>query len=183
MKGDGEGRPELRPTIAVSACLIGEPVRYDGGDKRDRWIAECLAEHVDLVAICPEVAVGLGTPRPPIRLVRDARDTRAIGDGGIDPTDALRAYAAEQARALGQIDGYVFKSRSPSCGLSGLDVFDPSGRLIGHDGQGIYARSIRQRMGDLPVTDERHLADPSSRYGFIERARAHARWRFREKGR
>jgi uncharacterized protein YbbK (DUF523 family) len=104
--------------IGVSGCLVGERVRYDGEDKRDAFIADTLGAAFELVPVCPEVAIGMGVPRPPIRLVGDPLHPRALGvdDPALDVTAPLTAYGRRMAVELDDIGAYIFKSRSPSCG-------------------------------------------------------------------
>jgi uncharacterized protein YbgA (DUF1722 family)/uncharacterized protein YbbK (DUF523 family) len=162
-----------RPTIGVSACLAGEKVRYDGTDKRDPWLVQTLGRYATLLPLCPEVAIGLGVPRPPIRLIGPPSARRVVGveDAALDVTTALARYAARIATAHAGVDGYVFKSRSPSCGVWDVPVH-PRGR-----GRGGYSAAFMARRPLLPVEEEDGLADPARRDNFIERVFAHRRWR------
>jgi len=166
--------------VGISACLLGERVRYDGGHKRDRFLTEVLAKHVEWVPVCPEVELGLGVPRPPMRLVRGrGATTRLVVEGtGEDLTARMRAYAAWRAHGLAslELDGYVLKSRSPSCGLSRVpvhDVEDASATV----GRGLFAEALAAALPLVPMEDERRLARASVREHFVERLRAAARWR------
>lgn len=172
-----EPLPVEKPRIGVSACLMGERVRYDGEHKRDAFISNILDAAFELVAVCPEVAIGMGVPRPPIRLVGDAARPRAVGieDPGLDVTAALTAYGRRMALELDDIDGYIFKARSPSCGTARVKVF-AEGRARGQ-GAGLYAREIMVRQTLLPVTEEEQLGDVAARDNFLERVFAHRRWR------
>jgi uncharacterized protein YbgA (DUF1722 family)/uncharacterized protein YbbK (DUF523 family) len=164
--------------VAVSSCLVGERVRYDGDHKRDAFIAETLNEAFELVPICPETAIGMGVPRPPIRLVGDPASPRALGvdDPDLDATAALASFGRRMARELDDIDAYIFKSRSPSCGAARVKVYG-AGMTPRAQGVGLYAREIMARQPLLPVADEEQLADPAARDNFIERVFAHRRWR------
>src|SRR5271154_5134987 len=111
----------MRPRVGVSACLLGENVRWDGGNKRDRFVLEVLGADFELVPVCPEVELGLGVPRDPIDLVHSSGPTRLVNaKTGEDLTPRMERFAAERLEALAKLDlrGYVFKARSPSCGLS-----------------------------------------------------------------
>lgn len=167
-----------RIRVGVSACLLGEAVRYDGGHKYDPAVARELARHFELVPICPEVAIGLGVPRPPIQVVRARDGLRVLGvdDPALDVTADLDHYLAEMEPVLATLSGYVFKSRSPSCGVTDTPVFDAHGRTVAA-GAGRFAAGVRARDPDLPVTDERALRDPAARATFIERVRAFHRRR------
>jgi len=165
-----------KPRIGVSACLLGERVRYDGEHKRDAFICDTLNAVFELVPVCPEVAVGMGVPRPPVRLTGDPARPRAVGvdDSDLDVTAVLTAYGRRMALELDDIDGYIFKARSPSCGTTRVKVI-AEGRARGQ-GTGLYAREIMARQPLLPVTEE-ESGDAMARDNFIERVFAHRRWR------
>src|SRR5689334_2521847 len=110
-----ESHPHPRPRLAVSSCLLGAPVRYNGGHSRDRFLTDRLSPHVDWVPICPEMEIGLGAPRAAVRLRTDG--SLVAKDGTADHTAAMTRLAHDRAARLDHVDGYVFKSRSPSCGL------------------------------------------------------------------
>jgi len=164
--------------VGISSCLLGERVRYDGNDKRDPYVTGTLSRYFDLVPVCPEVAVGLGVPRPPIRLVGDVNSPRALGvhDPTLDPTDALRAFGRSTAAELGDISGYLFKSRSPSCGMEGVPVHSGGRARAVRKGVGLYAREIMNALPLLPVEEEGRLADAGLRDNFLERVFALRRW-------
>ncbi len=165
-----------RPVIAVSSCLLGQQVRFDGGHKRDSWITGSLGEYFDYRPICPEVAIGLGIPRPPIHLTGDPESPRAVGakDPDLDVTYQLTAFARQTAAGLQDISGYIFKSKSPSCGMERVKLY---GR---HGGQkktvGIHARLIMQALPNLPVEEEGRLNDPVLRENFVSRVLVYRRW-------
>jgi uncharacterized protein YbbK (DUF523 family) len=172
-------RRETSIRIGVSACLLGQPVRYDGGDKYDVWVAKILAERFTLVPVCPEVEIGLGIPRETLRLVRDGGDLRLVASrSGADHSATMRRYAARRVRALGRLGlcGYVLKSNSPSCGLVGVPLHDRDGRLAG-GGRGLFADELMRRLPSLPVEDEKHLQDPALRENFVTRVLAYERLR------
>lgn len=162
--------------LGISSCLLGNSVRYDGGHKCDIFVTQTLARYFDLTPVCPEVAIGLGIPRPPIRLIGESARPRAVAvrDPAVDVTEALTAYGATQARSMSDICGYIFKSRSPSCGLTRVPVRDPAGRRTGA-GAGIYAKAFCAARALLPVADEDRLAEPVWRDNFIERVFAYRR--------
>ncbi len=159
-----------RIRIGVSSCLVGARVRYDGNHKFHAGVA-ALADEFTLVPLCPEVAIGLGVPRPPIRLARIDGEARVVGvtDPALDVTGPLDRIAAHPA--LAELDGYVFKSRSPSCGL-GVLVFSEAGAVVGLS-PGRFAAGVRARFPSLPVVEERALRDPAAVAAFAARVRAH----------
>ena len=109
--------PPIR--LGISGCLLGQKVRYDGNHQRDSYITLTLRKYFEFVPVCPEVAIGLGVPRPPIRLVGNPAAPRAVGvaDPTLDVTRKLTVYGQRMARTLDDISGYILKSRSPSCGM------------------------------------------------------------------
>jgi uncharacterized protein YbbK (DUF523 family) len=143
------------PRVGVSACLLGEEVRYDGGHKRSATLVDLVGPQVELVPVCPEVEVGMGTPREPLQLVHDARGVRMVTvRTGIDYTDRMNEWARARVRELERagLDGYVLKSGSPSCGL---------------EGPGLFAHILMTSIPTLPVIDEKRLEDPSARTEFM----------------
>ena len=165
--------------LGVSACLLGERVRYDGGHKRDAFLSDTLGPFVEWVPVCPEVAIGLGTPRDAIRLVGSETTPHLVVERtGEDLSSRMRRFAAAKAReleALG-LDGYVFKRASPSCGLVRVRVYSEAGQP-GRVGRGLYAAAVVDRMPTLPVEEEGRLTDARIRESFVERIFAAARWR------
>lgn len=166
--------------IGISACLLGEPVRYDGGHKRDAFLADVLAEHVEWVPVCPEVELGLGVPRPPMRLTRGRGSTTrlVVEETGEDLTARMRAYATWRARGLAslELDGYVLKSKSPSCGQARVPVHDAEDHADAV-GRGLFAEALAEALPLIPMEDERRLARTSVREHFVDRLLAAARWR------
>lgn len=171
--------PEPPLTIAVSECLTGAPVRYDGGHRASAWPREGLADLYALRPICPEVGIGLGVPRPPIRLVGAAVAPRAIGveDPSVDVTDRLRAYAGKRLPDLDDVDGYVFKARSPSCGLEGVALHAEPDGPAAPKGTGLFAAEIARARPALPLEDGENLFEPGALESFVTRTFVHAFWR------
>jgi len=170
-------RSRLR--VGVSSCLLGQQVRYDGGHKRDDFLADTLARYVTFVPVCPEVEVGLGTPREPIRLERHGGEIRLRGvRSGVDHTDSLRRYAEERLDALEKADlaGYVLKKDSPSCGMERVKVIGKGG-VPTKEGRGIFAERLMDRYPLLPVEEEGRLNDPVLRRSFVVRLYAGRRAR------
>jgi len=170
-----QATPPIR--IGISACLLGEKVRYDGGHKRDPYLVEILGQYVEWVPVCPEVELGLGTPRETLRLVRIGEDVRMImTETGQDHTEGMRAFAARRVRELAKQDlcGYILKKDSPSCGMERVRVFDANG-VPAKAGRGLFAEALLKHFPNLPVEEERRLSDPRLRENFIERVFAYNR--------
>lgn len=178
MSGPALEIPKVR--IGISACLLGQEVRYNGGHKRDAFLTDTFGRYVEWVAVCPEVELGMGTPRPPIRLERGGGEVRLVMPGtGEDYTEAMREWAARRAEALAGmgLDGYVLKKDSPSCGMERVKVYPAGAGAPAKDGRGLFAQALMERLPDLPVEEEGRLNDPSLRESFVARVFVHHRWR------
>lgn len=172
-------RPVLR--IGISRCLLGDAVRYDGGHKLDRVLIETAGPRVEWVPVCPEVEIGLGTPREPMQLVGDPRAPRLITiTTAADHTEAMRRFAHRRLSELEALDlaGFVFKSASPSCGIRGVPLFNARG-METHDGSGLFARAFMERFPLIPVEEEQQLHDPRALKRFLDRAARYHRSRSR----
>jgi len=167
-----------RVKIGVSSCLLGQEVRYNGGHKRDRFLVSSLSQFVDYVPVCPEVAIGLGIPRPPIRLVGDPDSPKAVGtdDPTMDVTGPLLSFARDRVRSLGDISGYILKKDSPSCGMERVKVYSEKGGAAQRKGQGVFARVLMERMPLLPVEEEGRLNDPVLKENYLMRVFVFHRW-------
>lgn len=145
-------------TIAVSECLLGHAVRWDGDDNGDVWPREAVARLFHCVGLCPEVGIGLGVPRPPIQLAGDPNAPRAVkvDDPATDYTDRLAGYARRMATTLNGVAGYIFADRSPSCGLSVVKVYDEAGAYR-RVGRGVYAAAVLASRPGLPAVDAETL--------------------------
>ena len=154
--------------IAVSSCLLGQEVRYDGGHKRDRVITDTLSEYFEYLPYCPEVAIGLGTPRPSIRLEGNEHNPRAVIPDldNKDVTEQLKNYGHEITSHPISISGYIFKSKSPSCGIEGVKLYSDKA-YPETKASGIYASEIMKAMPLLPVEEEDNLHDLGLRDNFI----------------
>ena len=164
--------------VGISSCLLGQTVRYDGGHKYDIYINRRLADFFDFRPFCPEVAIGLGTPRPPIRLVstNDGLRVRGVKDPSRDVTEQLCDYGNRVAAKQTDLCGYIFKSRSPSCGMARVKTWHETGMPGRSDGIGAYAQAIMHAHPNLPVEEEGRLNDPDLRDNFIERVFTMYRW-------
>ncbi|GMV38676.1 MAG: hypothetical protein AMXMBFR64_03920 [Myxococcales bacterium] len=164
--------------IGVSACLLGEAVRFDGNHKRDGFLMEALGPHVTFVPVCPEVGVGMGVPRETVRLQRGEGGARMVAPGsGTDWTDPMRAWAAAKVTELAAADlcGFVLKKDSPSCGAFRVKVY--GGPMAERSGVGLFAAALMDAMPLLPVEEEGRLNDPVLREWFVERIFAYRRLR------
>ena len=156
-------------------------MRYDGGHKRDEFLVETLGRYVEFVTVCPEVELGLGTPRETLRLEREG------GRGAVrlvfaksreDITESMRAYSTKRVSKLAgeDLSGYVLKKSSPSCGMERVKVWGGKGAPA-KDGRGVFAEALLTRFPNLPVEEEGRLQDPKLRENFVERVFAYRRLR------
>lgn len=173
------GKDNARPRVGVSACLLGEPVRYDGGHKRDRFLTDTFGRFVEWVPVCPEVECGLPVPRESMHLAGDADSPRLVATRTHqDHTRRMTRWAAGRLDDLERQDlcGFVFKTNSPSSGMRGVRVYDAQG-MPHKSGVGLFADAFMRRFPLLPVEDEGRLHDADIRENFIERIFALRRYR------
>lgn len=183
-KPDSVHIPTARIRVGISSCLLGEEVRYDAGHKHDRYITTVLGRFFQFVPACPEVAIGLGVPRPPIRLVGDPATPRAVGvnDPSLDVTDRLDEYARSMVDRARTLSGYIFKRGSPSCGMERVKVFTTDA-MPEKTGTGIFAKRLMLTIPTMPVEEEGRLTNPVLRENFVTRVFVYERWqRLRHEG-
>lgn len=163
--------------LGISTCLLGEEVRYDGRHALDHDLADTLSRYVDYVPVCPEHELGLGVPREAMRLEGDAAGPRLMTvESRRDLTEPMREWATARAEALAGegLSGFIFKAKSPSCGLLRVKVYDRDGVPV-LTGTGMFARALVERFPLLPVEEAERLHDPEIRERFIERIFAGSR--------
>lgn len=162
-------------TIAVSSCLLGHNVRYDGSNKKNDHVLR-LCTMFNCLAICPEYSIGMGVPRSPINLVSVNGRYRARGaiDPEFDVTDLLNQFAVSIVNSNPELCGYVFKARSPSCGLDSTPWFDDDSRQQGLT-SGIFSHKIHLLLPELPMIEEAQLTGNDEIEEFIVRAKNYAR--------
>ncbi|MCG6881104.1 MAG: DUF523 and DUF1722 domain-containing protein [Deltaproteobacteria bacterium] len=168
-----------RIKLGVSACLLGENVRYDGGHKLDRFIRDTLGEYIDFVPVCPEVESGMPVPREAMRLVGDPESPRLVTiRSQKDMTKQMIDWAKSRVQELESegLCGYIFKSNSPSSGMERVKVYNANGMPL-KKGVGLFARAFMEHFPLLPTEEEGRLHDPLLRENFIESIFALKRWR------
>ena len=166
-----------RIRLGISACVLGERVRFDGGHKRDPFLVESLGQFVDWVPVCPEVESGMDAPRESMRLVQVGHEIRLLTTKTIhDQTDMMRRYARRRIEELAddELFGFVLKKDSPTCGLERVKVYGTGG-VPAKSGRGLFADALVTRFPMLPVEEEGRLNDPRLRENFIERIFAYRR--------
>ncbi len=163
--------------LGVSSCLLGEKVRYDGGQQQDRYITDILGQFCRFVPVCPEVGCGLPVPREAMRLEGDPAAPRLMTrQTKIDITPKMLAFCQERLKELEQeeLDGFIFKKNSPSSGLFRVKVYGSDGRI--RSGSGLFAAAVARHFPLLPLEEEGRLHDPAIRENFIERVFTYHRW-------
>jgi uncharacterized protein YbgA (DUF1722 family)/uncharacterized protein YbbK (DUF523 family) len=165
--------------LGVSSCLLGEMVRYDGGHQLDRYLRDTLGKYVEYVPVCPEVEMGLPTPRETLRLVEQENGPRLVfSRSGEDVTERMLSWAHMRVKQLEQenLCGFVFKAKSPSSGMERVKLYDRNG--VPHKGGvGLFARVFMEHFPLLPVEEDGRLHDPRLRENFVECIFTFKRWR------
>lgn len=156
-----------KPLVGISSCLMGNKVRYDGRDKFNQIVAEQVAPHVTLIALCPESMAGLGIPRPPVNLVEIRGQVLALGrdQPELDVTERLISMGERVARAYPDLAGFIVQSRSPSCGYGTTPVHDRAGQVMRFD-HGLFVQSLVRALPGLPVLNDTDLG-PECIHSFL----------------
>ncbi len=167
--------------VGISACLLGQEVRYNGGHKRSRYLQDILSQYFDYTPICPEMGIGMGVPRKPIRLITtsgnnvEGIEAALSDDNDVRFTDQLKAYAQQQAQSLTDASGYIFMQKSPSCGYSRVKLYHENGNPL-EVAQGIYAAELDRLLPLMPKEEAGRLSDAMIRENFITRVMAYHDW-------
>ncbi|QPJ64685.1 MAG: DUF523 and DUF1722 domain-containing protein [Candidatus Nitrohelix vancouverensis] len=158
--------------IGVSSCLVGEKVRWNGDHKQDRFVREMLGAYFEYVPVCPEVEVGMGVPRETVALYGELDSPKMISKKSRkDWTKPMRSYLKDRINGLSDdaLCGYIFKSKSPSCGLGRVPVYTEMGSAKVRHGPGMFADAFMKAFPLIPVEDEGRLNDARLRENFIVR--------------
>jgi len=157
--------------VGISACLMGEAVRFDGGHRRLSFAMDDLAPYVRFRPLCPEMAIGLPTPRPSLRLVKDQDGIISLRSGkngdDTDLTQPMQRFARERSRQLTDLCGFIVCAKSPSCGMERVRVYDRAGSR--KNGVGLFTEILMEELPWLPVEEDGRLNDPLLRENFIAR--------------
>ena len=163
--------------VGISACLLGDEVRFDGGHKRSTFCDNELSRHVEFVRFCPEVGIGLPIPRPTIRLEQHGEQIRAvIPKTGGDVTRELSDFADKIQIKAEQLSGYVLCAKSPSCGMERVKLYDAETGHARKEAMGIFARRLQELNPALPLEEDGRLNDPHLRENFILRVWVYGHW-------
>jgi uncharacterized protein YbbK (DUF523 family) len=166
-------------TLGASSCLLGEKTRYDGAHTRDQFVTNVLGKWVEFVSVCPEVECGFCVPREPLRLVGDPESPCLISvHTRQDYTPLMLHWARKRVVTLKKEDiwGFILKSKSPSCGIERVKVYDKNGVAI-NKGRGLFARVLREHLPFVPIADEKGIHNPKIFKNFIDKIFIFRRWR------
>ncbi len=157
--------------IGISACLMGENVRYNGGNKRFDFALDELSAYADFQLVCPEMAIGLGTPRPTLRLIKNNNDVvmQFTDDSNVDLTEKMQTFSKKHVASLSHLSGYIVCAKSPSCGMERVKVYDENSNRCCKEGVGLYTAELMKQIPWLPVEEDGRLNDNAIRENFIER--------------
>ncbi|MGO2456766.1 YbgA family protein [Vibrio casei] len=169
--------PDKKPYIGISACVAGLNVRFDKGHKKSDFCMTHLAPFVEYQTYCPEVAIGLPTPRPTIRQVQ-LEDGIHVSrpDGNGDVTQSLTEYGQNIAQQIDHLSGFIFCQKSPSCGMERVKVYQADGKGSMPSGIGLFAKQIMAMNPNLPCEENGRLCDPALRENFMIRVFTYRHW-------
>lgn len=168
--------------IAISACILGAEVRFDGGHKLSKYLRDTFGAYVEYVPVCPEMDIGLGSPRETLRLVRSGEEGQArliARKSGGEYTRTMLAYARKKVAELADLDlqGAIVQKGSPSCGMERVRIYPEEGGTPSRRGRGLFTQVLMERFPFLPVEEDGRMNDPKLRENFIERVFAYRRIR------
>ncbi|WP_428033755.1 DUF523 and DUF1722 domain-containing protein [Amphritea sp.] len=171
--------------VGISACVIGEQVRFNGGHSQSRICQNQLAKHFKFQPFCPEVAAGFGIPRPTMRLAGDPHNPRLIFSRPLpdsaDPQQNLSKQLMDACQPMlqrcEQLDGFILKKDSPSCGMERVKVYQASGHPHEQRSAGLFAQAMMARYPNLPIEEDGRLNDAQLRENFVMRVFAHHNFR------
>ncbi len=168
-----------KPQVGIGACLVGHAVRYSGDAKKRSHVLEKLSESMDMIPLCPEVAIGLPVPREPIRIVEnhDGIHVKDSETQTLEYTQPLKDFANEMTARHQDFAGYIFVKGSPSCGYERVKRYNDAGNALPNTGIGIYAQQMMDNDPLLPVEENGRLHDPNLRENFVRRVHAYHDWK------
>lgn len=171
-----------KPVVVLSACLDSEPVRYNGEILHIEPVQK-LKNFVEFVKVCPEVSINLGVPRDPIKIYLDRDDYRLFQTKtGIDLTERMKEFSNRFLDTCQEVDGFLLKGKSPSCGASGTKIYrDKNAKDIVKRGTGLFAMIVKKRFPDTIVEDELRLKNHQIKRHFLTRIFASSEMRNLEK--
>ena len=157
--------------VGISACVLGQKVRFDGGHKQSRFAVEELSEYFDFTPVCPEVGIGMSVPRPVIRLLDNGIDVRLVDskDNSIDYTDKMMTFSDAKIQSFQSLCGYIVCAKSPTCGMERVKLYLENGNTVPGGSVGVFTQQLMLKMPWLPIEEDGRLQDPVLRENFIFR--------------
>ncbi|MBA5761418.1 DUF523 and DUF1722 domain-containing protein [Vibrio sp. 404] len=157
--------------VGISACVLGERVRFDSGHKLSRFVTNELSKHFEFVSVCPEVESGMPVPRPTIRLISDKERIALVEskDQSQNHTQSMLDFSATRIKQLSKQDlcGYIVCAKSPTCGMERVKVYGSN--MAEKNGIGLYTNELMQQMPWLPIEEDGRLNDPVLKENFVTR--------------
>lgn len=160
-----------RIKVGISSCVLGNKVRYNEKHNLSLLCTRELARYFEYIPLCPEVGIGMGVPRSPIRLMGDllSPEVRQVDDFNENFTGRLRHFRLEQEPLLNTVCGYIFTRGSPSCGVFKVKVYENNGCLSSESGMGVFARAVIDAYPELPVEEAERLQDVEIKENFVKK--------------
>ncbi|MCV2885351.1 DUF523 and DUF1722 domain-containing protein [Aestuariibacter sp. AA17] len=165
--------------VGVSACVVGDKVRFDGGHKKSGYVSNYLGETFHLVPVCPEVGMGMPVPRPAIRIIEDEGQEKLVDskDSAIDHTSALNRFYDTKSPQFAKLDGYIFCAKSPTCGVERIKVYTSEGDVLHRKGMGLFSKRLKEQYPLLPIEEDGRLNDLGLRESFVTKVYVHHHFR------
>jgi uncharacterized protein YbgA (DUF1722 family)/uncharacterized protein YbbK (DUF523 family) len=153
---------DVKPKVYISRCLGFDHCRFDGAIINNQAV-ERIKKFVDVVHDCPEMGIGLGVPRRPINIKMGPEEHVLFQPATErDLTEEMQNWVSERLDRIGELNGFILKAKSPSCGMGDVKVYGPTGRgLITGKADGFFGREVRKRFSELALEDEARLQDPT----------------------
>jgi uncharacterized protein YbgA (DUF1722 family)/uncharacterized protein YbbK (DUF523 family) len=161
-------RNSPKPIVVVSRCITFEPVRWDGGIIASEFV-EKLKPYVSFAPVCPEVEIGLGVPRDPVRIVLVNGEQRLLQSStGLDFTEKMKSFAESFLGSLGEVDGFILKSGSPSSGFRNVKIYPTMEKSASVSrGPGFFGGAVLEKVQYIAIEDERRLLNPRIKEHFL----------------
>ena len=159
-----------RPRIGISKCLEFDMCRYDGSRINNNFVRN-MKEYVDFVPVCPEVGIGLGSPRKPIRLVTiDGKKNLYQPSSKKNLTEDMHDFGKKFAESNSKLDGFIFKRDSPTCGIIDVRLYHKLGDHVGYSKtSGMFSEDVLKNFPNIVKEDEKRLNNISIRENFLTR--------------
>ncbi len=159
-----------RPIIGVSKCLEFDMCRYDGSRINNNFVRN-MKEYVDFITVCPEVGIGLGSPRKPIRLVTIGGEKNLYQPSSKkNLTKEMHDFTKKFTASNAIFDGFIFKRDSPTCGIADVRLYHKLGTDVGYGKtSGMFSEGILKQFPNLVKEDEKRLNNISIRENFLTR--------------